>query len=260
MNKEAKVSTILLVLLLLVSLSLTGYIFNLFQKEQQKSVSLQEQLNEVNTKLRLTEKTVEDYKQKIQNLETQLKTSQEKIKSLTEELEREKVSKKELEDIYRRLSEELSQKEKEKEEVQRNYELTKNELDSLEKKLKKLEEEKSNLENKIKSLEDKTSQVNLGTVVVEQQKTQKAAVSSTSAVSKRLEGKVLVVNKEYDFAVVNLGSKDGIKIGDRLSVYQDNNYLGDIEIERVHDAMSAGKFLSPQLKDKIKEQDKVILK
>ena len=71
---------------------------------------------------------------------------------------------------------------------------------------------------------------------------------------------VLVVNKDYDFVVTNLGSKDGINAGNILSVYHKNKYLGDIKVERVHDSMSAAGFTATAVKEKIVEGDKVVRK
>ncbi len=75
-----------------------------------------------------------------------------------------------------------------------------------------------------------------------------------------LEGSVLVVNKEYNFAVINLGNKDKVKEGDIFSVYHQDKFIGDLKVEKVHDAMSAAGFLSEDIKDMIVEADKVVQK
>jgi hypothetical protein len=70
------------------------------------------------------------------------------------------------------------------------------------------------------------------------------------------EGKVLVVNKEYNFAVISLGSRDGVAVGKVFSVYHNGAYIGDMRVEKVHDAMSAAGFTTLD-KNKISEGDKV---
>ena len=67
----------------------------------------------------------------------------------------------------------------------------------------------------------------------------------------------MVLNKEYNFAVINLGSTDGVNIGDLFSVYHNDKYIGDVKIEKVHDSMSAAGFESTAIKDNISEGDKV---
>jgi len=60
--------------------------------------------------------------------------------------------------------------------------------------------------------------------------------------------------------VINLGSKDGVNIGDIFSVYRGNKYIGDIKVEKIHDSMSAAELVSSDIKNKIKEGDKVLEK
>ena len=73
---------------------------------------------------------------------------------------------------------------------------------------------------------------------------------------KPLEGKISVVNNEYNFVVINLGSKDGVKLNDEFSVLRSGKVIGNLKIEKVHELMSAAGF-APELKDNIKENDVV---
>ena len=139
----------------------------------------------------------------------------------------------------------------------------------------------SQLEVKIKNLESGAAGVELGKVVVNSEITDQAPNVENKAVenkantpvlespkiqqkgdssqSKPLEGKVTVVNKEYNFAVINLGQKDGIILGDQFSVNRDGKFIGDIKVEKVHESMSAAGFVA-ELKDIIKENDLVVQK
>ena len=155
--------------------------------------------------------------------------------------------------------------------------------------LKDLESRKNELEAKIKDLEEKASQaqsqgVELGKIVVSpeatagaaavvpaakaaarQKQAKKAAaptavpIATTAGVS-GLEGKVLVINRDYSFVVINLGSKDGVNVGDVFSIYHNNKYIGDVKVEKVHDSMAAAGFVSSDIKDKINEGDQVVSK
>jgi hypothetical protein len=69
-----------------------------------------------------------------------------------------------------------------------------------------------------------------------------------------------VINNDYNFAVINLGSKDGIDIGAVFSVYHDNKYIGDVKVEKVHDSMSAVAFVSAEMKSSVYEGDPVVRK
>lgn len=88
----------------------------------------------------------------------------------------------------------------------------------------------------------------------------KAAKVPVSTPVANLEGSVLVVNKDYNFAVINLGTKDKVREGDIFSVYHQDKFIGDLKVEKVHDAMSAAGFVSDDIKDQITEADKVVQK
>ncbi len=52
-------------------------------------------------------------------------------------------------------------------------------------------------------------------------------------------GKILAVNLDNNFVVIDLGSSSGIKSGDRFSVYRDGKQIGSIEVIQVRDNISA---------------------
>lgn len=70
-------------------------------------------------------------------------------------------------------------------------------------------------------------------------------------------GTVLVVNKEFNFIVISLGEKDGLKPGQSLEVLRANRVIGKVQVERVYENMSAANLLPEQTKTEIKEGDTV---
>ena len=60
--------------------------------------------------------------------------------------------------------------------------------------------------------------------------------------------------------VINLGRKDGAAVGDQFSIYHGNQYIGDVKVEKVQEAMSAAGFVSDEAKNNVKEGDRVIKK
>jgi len=54
-----------------------------------------------------------------------------------------------------------------------------------------------------------------------------------------LDGKVLAINKENNFAIINLGLDAGIKVGNRFRVSRDGQYVGDIDVMEVRKNISA---------------------
>ncbi|MCG2704118.1 MAG: hypothetical protein L6366_07090 [Candidatus Omnitrophica bacterium] len=75
----------------------------------------------------------------------------------------------------------------------------------------------------------------------------------------RLEGQVLVVNKEFAFVVINIGEKDGIQESQVLDVYRGQDLLGKVKVERIYDTMSSAVILPEATKQELKEGDIVKL-
>jgi hypothetical protein len=57
------------------------------------------------------------------------------------------------------------------------------------------------------------------------------------------EGKVLAVDKQNSLIVINLGSANNLKTGDKFSVYRGNNFIANAELVKVQDRFSAAMVL-----------------
>lgn len=75
--------------------------------------------------------------------------------------------------------------------------------------------------------------------------------------SKELEGKVLVVNNEFHFVVIDLGRKDGVSVGNEFVIYQGSEVIGKVQVEKVYDAMSTASILPGSQEHKIIEDSTV---
>jgi len=75
-----------------------------------------------------------------------------------------------------------------------------------------------------------------------------------------LEGRILSVDVETEFVIVSLGEKDGLAVGNILSVYRHNDYMGDIKITRLQPEMSAADLILPLSIRNIKKNDQVKIK
>ncbi len=81
-----------------------------------------------------------------------------------------------------------------------------------------------------------------------------AAVSS----GKKLpDGQVVVINREYDFIVMNLGRNHGLSVGQEFQIVRDNQVLGHVKVEKVYDELSAAAILPDSQKNNIREGDAV---
>nr|MBU1328649.1 hypothetical protein [Candidatus Omnitrophota bacterium] len=73
------------------------------------------------------------------------------------------------------------------------------------------------------------------------QKTAKLTTPSLERLGEKLElkGRVVTVNKEHNFVVIDIGKQDGIDIGNKFNVYRGETFLGSVEIIQMRDRIAA---------------------
>jgi predicted nucleic acid-binding Zn-ribbon protein len=82
--------------------------------------------------------------------------------------------------------------------------------------------------------------------------------SPTAPMVRRLpDGQVVVINREYDFIVMNLGKNHGLSVGQEFHVVRGDAVLGRVKVEKVYDELSAAAILPESRKDEIHEGDAV---
>ncbi|MFZ2937683.1 MAG: hypothetical protein WA066_03140 [Candidatus Omnitrophota bacterium] len=129
--------------------------------------------------------------------------------------------------------------------------------------MKAQEKAKKAAEDKVKKAAEKAEKAKAKKEVkTVTKKVEQPPVAPTPEISTttQQEGSIAVVNKDYNFAVINLGNNAGVKLGAIYSVFHNNSYIGDVKVEKVHESMSAAGFVNEGLKDKITEGDKVVEK
>ena len=72
-----------------------------------------------------------------------------------------------------------------------------------------------------------------------------------------LIGKVLAFDKKHAFVVVDLGSGNNLKLGDILSAYRNDKFIGKVQVEKVDEKTAAAAILSPWKNVEFKESDMV---
>lgn len=277
MNNKGKILLPVLIVLIIIFLSLAGGAYFLYQNEHALNIKLQGQVEELSTLKRSTEGKLEESKKNVSELELRLQEAKSQIDSLSKELDQERSAGQESLNKLTQLKEDLEKQKSLREDLESRLSQAEVDGKQVKEQVKILEKQKVELEDKIKNLEAGSSGVELGKVVVNSEtvvpvaaetggKTKKAAVKPVKIEKKAitpqvkyLEGKVMVVNKEFNFAVINLGNKDGVKLGDEFSVSSSGRPIGTIKVEKVHEAMSAAGF-AEELKNKIKENDAVTQK
>lgn len=259
MKREGRAITILLILLSAASIVVAGIIYLGLEKEKGQSAAYLKKSSSLEEEKASLEKEINRYKSELSQANTKLGESEKKIRELLISLDQEKSKN---QDLFASLNKELEETKKTKADLEKKISQNDAELGSLKAEIEKLQKAKEDLEKRMQGGSLASSDVQLGKIVVASEGSLGAGGGSIQpATSTRpTDGKILVVNKEYAFVVVNLGSRDGISSGDTLSVYQKNKYIGDIIVERVDIAMSSANFADPGLKDTVKEDDRVTIK
>lgn len=268
MEDKARVPIAILTVLILVSLSLAGAGFYLLQKERAKNLALQQDLDNLRIEYNIAQTKLQEYQKTISDLEVKLEDAQKDINNLTTTLQQETAAKEEALNQIEQLKADLEQQKALRSDLETRLNQAQDNIEKAQAKLKELDAKKMALEAKIKDLEAQAQPmqaegVQLGTIVVGPEAGRTAQTPAKAFLEQPaspLKGKVLVVNKDYNFIVINLGSKDGVSIGDEFSLYHDNKYLGDVKIGKVHDSMSAADFVSTEIKNRVREGDKVLRK
>lgn len=283
MYRKGKIILPVLIVLIVISSAFAAVSFYLYQKEHAQNIQLQEQISELNNRQRITEDKLGDSKKLASELELKLQESGAKVDSLIKEMIRKKAELTETSNKLEQFKADLEQQKSLRQDIESRLKTAQDEGRQIKEQIKIIQKQKSELEDKIKNMEGSSSGVELGKVVVTgepvvidntakgkvkavNEKINAAALKAektdkkTQAVSAGiLEGKVMIVNKEFNFAVINLGSKDKVEVGQEFRVSRDGKYIGDLKVEKVHESMSAAGF-SAELKDLIKENDKITQK
>ncbi len=260
MKVRAKIGIILLFIFLVLFLATAVFEFYCYQQEKLVVAALNKELESLRTEKSIADEELEKSEKKIDGLSVQLQGAQEKIGELNGELEK---ARSQGEKIHVQL-EELQSQIQDQQKAKEQWAAKQGQIDQLKAQLEKAQTSKGELKAELDKL--KTERIALGKIVVAQEQPgQETAPSAVLSAEQKLstpfllEGRVLVVNRKYDFVVIDLGANDRLKPDEVLRVYHRNNHIGDIRVERVQEAMSACGFLSKTVKKKIKVGNKVTL-
>lgn len=75
--------------------------------------------------------------------------------------------------------------------------------------------------------------------------------------SPELKGKILSYDREQTFVTIDLGNQSNLKLGDVLSVYRDDLFLGKVQVEKLEEETCAAVILNPWKNVEFKEDDMV---
>jgi len=211
-----------------------------------EAVLLGEKLKELEEREEASAREIEEEKELHKKLTNDLSLSKQKIKELEAQLKAEQERSQKLGKLY---------EQKQQEEAAKAEEIQKSQLEEAIKDNNSQEEFPEEGENRGIELEEiviipnqpKTQEILLEPIVEE----------AVLALKTALNGRILSVDIETEFVIVSLGEKDGIVIGNVLSVYRNDNYVGDIKVTRLQSEMSAADLVLPLSIGNIQKNDLV---
>ncbi|HAH21079.1 MAG: hypothetical protein A2Y00_00290 [Omnitrophica WOR_2 bacterium GWF2_43_52] len=258
---KGKAPVIILFIFLLAVSALAAFCFMKLQEEKATNQQLTEQVSQLETKKRELDKQVTDLRAKMEDLQAQRDQQQAKLKelqstltSVQSELESEQKSKQDAFSQAESAKKELASLKTTKAGLEAELKTTKETLSGIQEKLTALEKSHAAAPSAPEELRAKAQDLQLEKIVV----TPSEASGQKNAAPG--QGKVLAVNKEYDFVVVNLGQKDNISVSDMLEVFRNSKKICELKVEEVKDTMSVATPVSKESIRQIKEDDMVIRK
>jgi hypothetical protein len=273
-NSSGKIITVFLSIVAFLLISLTAISIFFFQKEIDRRKTAEIQLLASQNSMSRLEGELKESKKQTYLLEEKNKDADERINSLLDELELQEALKKEMKTETTTLKEQLDKEVKAKEDLRKQL------LDDVAKAEQKVIELEAKLQAEINrpqevktvTPEKETEEV-ASSSVSEPVEEKKEIVPSTAEAEKDIdldkivvvphevpEGRVISVDTDTDFVIVNLGQDDGVELGNVMSIYRGNEYLGDIKVTRVQSEMLAADLIPPFSSRIVRKNDQVVIK
>lgn len=251
MNKNGKTLTIFLVIISILLISLASIITFFFMKEREMRKDLEGTLSKARGYEDSLQTEIKDLKEQKFLMEEKEKEADERINNLLDELELQEGLREELKLENVTWKEKFDNEQKVKEQLRQDLSDTQVRIKELEGEVREGERVRLEIEEKARQFAPEEGQI---------QSSGDEGETETTQANKNLEGTVLTINYENDFIIFSLGSVNGLTEGMVMSVFRDDEYLGDVKVSRVQSKMSVADFIPPLTSKEVSENDKVVFK
>lgn len=244
MNKVFKAGSALWITLSIISLFSAGGLLYFMLQERTQRIETEQKLSE-------TEKAKRAVEIKLDHTQLELIQFKDQAVLLAKQFEEEKKK-------YLAVLEQVEKKDSQIKELDNSLANEKKQSTNLANVLAQLRENYGTLEERLKQAKLKTEEIkqHLGKSTRQSEVELKKIVIKPKP-KKELSGKVLVVNNEFHFVVIDLGRKNGVSVGDELGIYEGSEEIGKVQVEKVYDAMATASILSGSQEHKIGEGSSV---
>ena len=128
----------------------------------------------------------------------------------------------------------------------------------LQNKIGEIWEVKDSLDRSFNVVQEKTkaaNEVELSPIIVNAQGTAPVAAANAPATNPGLEGKVMSINEQNNFVIVDIGEKRGLRVGDTLGVYRGSEHVARLDVLQVRPDIAAADI--KEQSDKVQVGDAV---
>lgn len=265
-HQAGKMLVPLLAVLAAIAMVGVGVVAVVLQQEREKLQAKERELQFALAENEQFKKQLEDTQQakaqvdaELGTVRTRLSASEEELAKAREEREALTRSVEDRQQEVDRLAKELEQTRSEAQNVSTKLTSLQSERDVMNQRLGELERAKNELESKVLELSGQPS-VELDKILVGSGAGAAAAQPSTGMAAPsgaEAKGKIMIIDREYDFVIISLGKRDGVVMNQEFQVVRGDQTLGRIKVEQVHDELSAAAILPDSRKDDIREGDVV---
>ena len=275
MPESLKIGVGLLILVSIFFLCLSIALFFTKESEREKKVALEAELDKVLEAKDELRESLDELRIVNKDLEAKLASSRQEIKALAQDHTKEKQArellmadlekeKKEVKDLV----DEIMGSKEEKVGLVQKLAQAETDYQALREQLNVIVQAKETLEQKVRGIISQKG-VELEKIVVAPDSAV-ATYPETEIYGEDLsmfvdeedtgvDGEVLIVNKKFNFVVVNLGKTDGLRIGDYLEVYRQGKMVAEAQVEKLYARMSAATLLPEYERAGIKTGDEVLI-
>ena len=256
MAGNSKVRLIILIIFCVIFIATTAAFFILHKQEHQLRVKVESELSVLENKKAEIEKRLDKVLKDKEDIEKELTNFRNKAKRLADEIEYEKRMRKQVESRLKTKESEFVLLKDELGKVQSNVNKLKRKHEDIQAKNEELSNRLYQLRLAKKALEAKigtTGQVEgvqLGTVIVRPQD-----IKEQKDQSQRTQGRILIINREFDFVMIDLGRVNGVEPGMKFGVYHLGKLTAEVEVERVYEDMCSAIILDKEKEGEMQEDD-----
>lgn len=263
MSKTFKIALILLVIASVASAVIAVIGFMGKEREYMKRLVVEDKFALTLKEKRNLEKELETAKSAKEQTEAKIVKMEEKFKEISSQFDDMKQKGEsaalELEAKKTELAKvrvDLENEKKEKLNISKKLDSLQIDYDRVKRQVSMLASDKTGLEKKVMELQEKQS-VNLDKIVVNSGEGDVPLIAARTQ-KPLMQGKVLVVNKEYSFIVTDIGQDKGVQKGAKFDVMDGTRSLGQVEVDKVYDTMSSATVLPGSKINDIKKGNAIV--